>query len=59
MRIIIVVIVVVVVIIIIIIIIVITMFKRMFICIYHSIYTILFVWWTAISLRAHGNPTAL
>ena len=57
MRIIIVVIVVVVVIIIIIIII--TMFKRMFICIYHSIYTILFVWWTAISLRAHGNPTAL
>ena len=29
------------------------------ICIYHSIYTILFVWCTAISLHAHGDPTAL
>ena len=31
----------------------------MFICIYHSIYTILFGWWTVNYLRAHRDTTAL
>ena len=38
---------------------IIIMVKRMFICIYRPICTILFGWCTAISLRAYGDLTAL
>ena len=39
--------------------IIIIMVKRIFIRIYHSIYTIVFDWCTANSLRAHADPTVL